>query len=215
MPRLCVYFVRPSRIARIAASRITAGVSKSGSPNSRWTTSWPWRSSSSARSKTSTARNGLISSVRLARSAKPRVIVLPPWPRRSSGRPEQGPGDRLADLRIARAECGDCGVVLVGDDHVDPLPERGAEPEGADVDGRLPADIEDDPEASERGVRGALTVVDDVDARDPVAPGRQSDREVAPRGGDAQVLAERPVLANDLDEGGPRLEPREVDPAEN
>src|SRR6266545_2636295 len=61
MPRLCVYRARPSLIARSRASRTTAGASKSGSPNSRWTTSMPARSSSCARSATSTARKGSIS----------------------------------------------------------------------------------------------------------------------------------------------------------
>src|SRR5262245_28262579 len=68
MPRLCAYFVRPSRMARTAASWTAGGVAKSGSPNSRWITSWPCRPSASARSNTSTARKGEISSVRRASS---------------------------------------------------------------------------------------------------------------------------------------------------
>src|SRR5262245_38101495 len=89
IPRLWAYLVRPSRRARTAASRITSGVSKSGSPNSRCTTSCPWRSSSCARSNTSTARNGVISSVRFASSAKA-------WDTGSAGRPPPAPGDAAA-----------------------------------------------------------------------------------------------------------------------
>src|SRR5262245_2595238 len=71
---------------------MTAGVSKSGSPNSRWTTSWPWRWSSSARSNTSTARNGVISSTRLASSANmgSGLAILRSWP--SAPRPARPAG---------------------------------------------------------------------------------------------------------------------------
>src|SRR5262245_22127582 len=106
MPRLWAYFVRPSRMARTAASRTTSGVSKSGSPNSRCTTSCPCRSSSCARSNTSTARNGVISSVRLASSAKACDIVGRCARRGSVGRapaaareaaPLSGPHDLAGD----------------------------------------------------------------------------------------------------------------------
>src|SRR5229473_2420197 len=70
-PRLWAYRVRPSLRAFSAASRITRGVSKSGSPNSRWMMSLPSRSSSCARWKTSTARNGWMTCERLDVTAAP------------------------------------------------------------------------------------------------------------------------------------------------
>src|SRR2546427_5541827 len=45
----------PASSARLAASLMWAGVSKSGSPISRWTTVFPWRSSARARASTSNA----------------------------------------------------------------------------------------------------------------------------------------------------------------
>src|SRR3972149_9088958 len=64
-PRLWVYLVRPSRRARAAASWMQAGVGKSGSPTARWMMWAPSRSNAVARSSTSMARKGWISSARL------------------------------------------------------------------------------------------------------------------------------------------------------
>src|SRR5262245_22705975 len=109
IPRLWAYLVRPSRMARTAASRTTSGVSKSGSPNSRCTTSCPWRSSSCARSNTSTARNGVISSVRFASSANARdtgSARLPapaPGEAAALGGAHDLPGDGGGDLLVEHA----------------------------------------------------------------------------------------------------------------
>src|SRR4030042_4624197 len=42
VPPTGVYRVNPSLMARMAASRMFAGVSKSGSPTPKWTMSTPW-----------------------------------------------------------------------------------------------------------------------------------------------------------------------------
>src|SRR5579872_7314565 len=72
MPAGPVYFVKPSRIAVIAASLTGSGVSKSGSPAAKLRTSTPFRLSWRARSSIPIVIDGVIS-----RAALDRCITSP------------------------------------------------------------------------------------------------------------------------------------------
>src|SRR5258708_21615792 len=166
MPRALVFWVKPSRMARIPASATGPGVAKSGSPGPKSTMSIPFAIRSWARFITAIVDEISISLTRRVRRMEGLVVVVMSGKALSQGRSQRGPCGRRAPRRDHPHELNDAPSKIHVNHHVTPRRHHElGEPEDEEdqrlVETQLHVHQQEEPEeALENGEQDLLALMD-------------------------------------------------------